>query len=154
MKLNDGQTISKQVQLIVRDPSAVIKLDNKTAHIGEDVSMSAVSYLADNRNVEYSWQIQDEDGKKIVKTGDGMSFHYTFDRVGSYIVSLVAKSPNGEEDRDSTTITIESRDPVVTIDSVLPINSEKPNTLVFDASKSYDPDTNSRKNLTYVWRID
>jgi hypothetical protein len=51
-------------------------------------------------------------------------------------------------------VTIESREPVVTIDNPHPIRSERPNTMVFDASKSYDPDSNSRKNLTYTWKID
>ncbi len=57
-------------------------------------------------------------------------------------------------DSDSKTISIESREPVVSIDAPKPIKSERPNTIVFDASKSYDPDSNSRKNLTYTWKID
>lgn len=67
MKTNDGQTISKEIQLLVRDPAAIIKLDSDTGKIGEDISMSATSYFADTKNVEYSWQIQDDNGKKIVK---------------------------------------------------------------------------------------
>lgn len=34
-----------------------------------------------------------------------------------------------------------------------PLSSERPNTIVFDASKSYDPDTMSRKGLTFNWRL-
>ncbi len=154
MKTNDGQTISKEIQLLVRDPAAIIKLDSDTGKIGEDISMSATSYFADTKNVEYSWQIQDDNGKKIVKVWEGTNFRYKFDTVGSYIVSLTAKSPNGTIDTDSRVITIESRDPVVTIDSPRPISSEKPNVITFDASKSYDPDTSSRKNLSYTWRLD
>jgi PKD repeat protein/type IV secretory pathway VirB2 component (pilin) len=154
MKTNDGQSISKEIQLLVRDPAAIIKLDSDTGKIGEDISMSATSYFADTRNVEYSWQIQDENGKKIVKVGEGTNFKHKFETVGSYIVSLTAKSPNGTIDTDSRVITIESRDPVVTIDTPRPIAQEKPNAIVFDASKSYDPDTSSRKNLSYTWRID
>jgi PKD repeat protein len=154
MKTNDGQTISKEIQLLVREPAAIIKLDQETGNIGEDISMSATSYFADTRNVEYSWQIQDENGNKIVKIGEGISFKHKFETVGSYIVSLTAKSPNGSIDTDSKVITIESRQPVVTIDTPHPVNSEKPNTIVFDASKSYDPDTSSRKNLSYTWKID
>ena len=116
--------------------------------------MSATSYFADTKNIEYSWQIQDENGKKIVKVGEGINFKHKFETVGSYIVSLTAKSPNGSIDTDSKVITIESRQPVVTIDSPRPISNEKPNTIVFDASKSYDPDTSSRKNLSYTWRLD
>jgi PKD repeat protein len=116
--------------------------------------MSATSYFADTKNIEYSWQIQDEDGKKIVKVGEGISFRHKFETVGSYIVSLTANSANGTVDRDSRIVTIESREPVVSIDTPRPLSSEKPNTIVFDASKSYDPDTSSRKNLSYTWKID
>ncbi len=154
MKTNDGQTISKEIQLLVRDPAAIIKLDSDIGKIGEDISMSATSYFADTKNVEYSWQVQDENGKKIVKVGEGTNFRYKFDTVGSYIVSLTAKSPNGTIDTDSRVITIESRDPVVTIDTPRSMSSEKPNMIIFDASKSYDPDTSSRKNLSYTWRLD
>jgi PKD repeat protein len=154
MKTNDGQTFTKEIQLLVREPAAIIKLDQETGNIGEDISMSATSYFADSKNIEYSWQVQDENGNKIVKVGEGISFRHKFETVGSYIVSLTAKSPNGSIDTDSKVITIESRAPVVTIDNPRPNSSEKPNTITFDASKSYDPDTSSRKNLTYTWRID
>ncbi len=153
MKTNDGQIISKEIQLLVREPAAIIKLDQDTGNIGEDISMSATSYFADNKNIEYSWQIQDENGNKIVKVGEGISLKHKFETVGSYIVSLTAKSPNGSIDTDSKVITIESREPVVAIDNPRSVSSEKPNTIIFDASKSYDPDTSSRKNLTYTWRI-
>jgi PKD repeat protein len=154
MKTNDGQTFTKEIQLLLLEPSATIKLDKNTGHIGEDISMSATSYFSDTKNVEYSWQVQDENGNKVVKVGQWINFKHKFETVGSYIVSLTSKSPNGNIDTDSKVITIESREPVVTIDSPHPIKNEKPNTFVFDASKSYDPDSNSRKNLTYTWKID
>ena len=81
------------------------------------------------------------------------SFNYTFKDIGSYTVTLTAKSPNGEIDSDSKTITIESREPIATLDAPKSLNSEQPNTFIFDASRSYDPDTNSRQGLTYTWRL-
>ncbi len=116
--------------------------------------MTAASYFSDNKNVEYSWQIQDDNGNRLVKSGEGSSFKYKFDKVGTYIVTLTTKSANGKVDSDSKTISIESREPVVSIDAPKPIKTERPNTIVFDASKSYDPDSNSRKNLSYTWKID
>jgi PKD repeat protein len=154
MKTNDGQVFTKEIQLLVMDPSATIKLDKNTGNIGEEISMSAISYFSDTKNVEYSWQIQDENGNKVVKVGQGANFKHKFDSVGSYIVSLASKSPNGGVDSDSKVITIESREPVVSVDSPRPLRSDKPNTIVFDASKSYDPDSNSKKNLSYIWKID
>ncbi len=154
MKTNDGQVFTKEIQLLVMDPSATIKLDKNTGHIGEEISMSAISYFSDTKNVEYSWQVQDENGNKVVKVGQWANFKHKFDSVGSYIVSLASKSPNGGVDSDSKVITIESREPVVSIDSPRALRSDKPNTIVFDASKSYDPDSNSKKNLSYIWKID
>ncbi len=154
IKTNDWQTFTKEIQLLVRDPAAKIKLDKNTGNIGEEISMSAMSYFSDTKNIEYSWQIQDENGKKIIKTGDGMNFKHKFDTVGSYIVSLIAKNPNGQQDQDSTIINIESRPPIVAIDSPKPVKNEKPNVILFDATKSYDPDSNSRKNLSYIWKLD
>lgn len=154
MKTNNGQTFTKEIQLLVRDPAAIIKIDKDTGHIGEEIGMSAVSYFSDSKNTEYSWQIQDENGNKAIKAGEWSTFKYKFTTVWSYIISLTAKSPNGGIDTDSKIITIESREPIITIDNVWPINSEKPNTIIFDATKSYDPDSNSRKDLTYEWRID
>ena len=69
MKTNDGQVFTKEIQLLVMDPSATIKLDKNTGNIGEEISMSAISYFSDTKNVEYSWQVQDENGNKVVKVG-------------------------------------------------------------------------------------
>ncbi len=56
---NQGQTFRKQLQLLVRDPAAVISLEKESGYIGEDIQMSAKSYLANTPNVEYTWEIQD-----------------------------------------------------------------------------------------------
>lgn len=69
-------------------------------------------------------------------------------------MTLVSKSPNGNEDRDSKTITIESHEPIVNLDTPKALSSERPNILHFDASKSYDPDTKNSSNLIYRWSID
>lgn len=94
MRTNDNQTFTKELKLLVMDTAATIKLDQDTGNIGEDISMSAVSYLSDTKNTEYTWQIQDEDGNKVVKTGAGTNFKHKFETVGTYIVSLTAKNPN------------------------------------------------------------
>jgi len=72
MKTNDGQTFTQELQILVRDPAATIKLDQETGHIDEDISMSATSYLTDTKNVEYSWRIQNADtnNAKVVATGE------------------------------------------------------------------------------------
>lgn len=152
-KTNDGQVFSKDLQLVIVDPAATIKTSTTTAFVGESVSFQAESYLTDIRNVEYIWQVQDEDGKRTVKSGNGLSFAHTFEKIGTYIITLTAKSPNGGIDSDSKIISVEAREPIATLDSPKPLNSEHPNTVVFDASRSYDPDSNSRSGLSYEWRI-
>ena len=106
---------------------------------------SAISYFTNTTNVEYSWQIQDDNNKKIVSSLPGSSLKYKFDKIGNYIITLTARSPNGDIDTDSRQITIESRAPMENLESPKPANTETPNILVFDASKSYDPDTMGRK---------
>lgn len=83
-----------------------------------------------------------------------MSFSYRFKNIGEYIVTLTSRSPSGNIDSDSKTITIESKSPIANILPPKNISSEKPNTFLFDASQSYDPDTNDGKNLTFRWNID
>ena len=56
---NQGNTFRKQMQLLMRDPAAVISLEKETAFIGEEIPMSAKSYLANMTNIEYNWEIQD-----------------------------------------------------------------------------------------------
>ena len=107
--------------------------------------MSALSYFTSTNNVEYSWQIQDDNNQKVLKSAAGNTLDYKFDTIGQYIVTLNARSPNGNIDSDSHTITIESREPIVNLETPVSINSERPNTFVFDSSKSYDPDTMSTK---------
>jgi PKD repeat protein len=154
LKSNDGSTFRKEIQVIVRDPSAVIRLDNDIGHVWEEISMSINTLFGASNNVEYSWQIQDDDNKKILKSFVGNTLKYTFKNVWKYIVTLTSRNPNGTMDSDSRIINIESREPVAYIESPRPENNEKPNVFLFDGSKSYDPDTMSRKGLSYTWRLD
>lgn len=152
-KTNDGQTFNKEIQLIIIDPVAKIAVDKPVGFIGEAISFRAENQLSDTRNVEYIWQIQEENGKKTIKSTSGIGLSHTFNKIGEYIVTLTAKNPNGGIDNDSKIFKVESRAPIAALDTPQPVSTEKPNTFVFDASRSYDPDTNSRKNLSYTWRI-
>lgn len=44
------------------DAAAVINVDKELAYIGEDVTMTARSYLANSSNMEYAWEIKSADG--------------------------------------------------------------------------------------------
>lgn len=152
---NQNQSFKKDFQLIVRDPAAVISSEKDTGFIGEEFHMSAKSYLTNTNNVNYSWQVSDSNGwDKPLVSQEWSTFLYKFKKIWQYIISLTAKNANGSVDKDSRIISIESREPVVNLDSPKPLSTEKPNTIIFDASRSFDPDTNSSKNLSYTWYID
>lgn len=130
-------------------------MDESPVHVGEPVHVSALSYFTStNNNVEYSWQIQNDNNQKVLKSAAGKTLDYTFTAIGKYIITLNARSANGSIDSDSRTIVVESREPVVNLENPTPISKERPNTIVFNASKSYDPDTKSSNGLTYSWTID
>lgn len=107
--------------------------------------MSAKTYLSNTANVEYNWQVQDDIGKKVIVSQEGSTFTYKFQKVGQYVITLTSRSPNGNTDTDSRTITIESHAPTVNLDTPTPISKEKPNVIVFDASRSFDLDTKSAR---------
>lgn len=141
------------MQLIVRDPSALIKLDKEVIHVGESITFGSEIYYGESKNIMYTWDIQDEDRNRELKSANGTTITHTFDTTGTYLVTLQAKSPNNSIDTDSRIIRVESRPPVVALDPPKSLNQAFPNTFVFSAEKSYNPDTNSRKNLTYEWSI-
>lgn len=142
---NQGQSFRKDITLIVRDPAAVISTDKESAFLGEEVKMTAKTYLSNTTNIDYNWQIQDDVGKKVVASQNGSTFSYKFQKVGQYFITLTTRSPNGNTDTDSKTIIIESHPPTVNLDTPAPQNREKPNVIVFDATRSFDLDTKSSK---------
>ncbi len=153
---NQEQTFKKELQLVVVDPAAVINTDKDVGYINESFGMSALSYFGNTANVEYTWQVSDDistTGKPLY-TQQGNNLTYKFPKVGKYIVSLTSRSPNGDTDTDSKYITIESHEPLVNLNEPKSINNERPNVIIFDASQSLDPDTNSSKDLSYIWKID
>lgn len=118
--------------------------------------MRAQNYFSNVSNVEYRWTIQSTDSidGKVLASQVGQAFSYKFLQQGNYLVTLITKSPNGSEDRDTKLIMIDSHDPTVNLDEPRPISTEKPNTLVFDASRSFDTDTKNAKDLLFKWSID
>lgn len=156
IETNDGKKVTKKLQIIARDPSAVIQMEDAPVHVGQAIHVSALSYFTstNNTNVEYSWQIQDDNNQKVLKSAAGKTLDYTFWAIGKYIITLNARSANGNIDSDSRTIVVESREPIVNLETPTPLSKERPNTIVFNASKSYDPDTKSDNGLIYSWSID
>ncbi|MBP9779181.1 PKD domain-containing protein [Candidatus Gracilibacteria bacterium] len=154
LKSNTDVKFVKEITLVIRDPSAVIDTEKTTGNIGEEMNFKSFSYFTQQNNIDYSWRIINTDNQIQVKSANGPSLSHKFTEVGEYTVSLTSRSPNGSIDADSETIIIESREPIVNLAIPKPEGVNKPNIIVFDASKSYDPDTMSRKGLTFTWRLD
>lgn len=154
---NQGTSFKKSLQIVIRDPAAVIQTTKQTGNIWDPFTMNALSYFTNNPNVEYTWQVIPINGngnQNSIIVKNGSAFSYVFQTVWDYIVTLTSKNPNGDTDSDSKTISIESRNPDINLDPPKSISPEKPNTFLFDASQSFDPDTNTSKDLTYNWKID
>jgi PKD repeat protein len=154
LKSNTDVKFIKEINLVIRDPSAVIEAEKTTWNIGQEMNFKSFSYFTQQNNIDYSWRIINADNQVQVKSANWPTLSHKFTEVWEYTVSLTSRSPNGSIDADSETITIESREPIVNLATPKPEWVNKPNIIIFDASKSYDPDTMSRKWLTFTWRID
>lgn len=73
--------------------------------------------------------------------------------MGDYVVRLKTTSAGGKEDTDNLRITIDSKDPIASFDARA-VNSETPNTIIFDATRSFDPDSLDASKLQFTWTID
>lgn len=115
--------------------------------------MTALSYFSSTTNTKYQWTITDLSQNKKIHSSTETSTNFIFPKIGRYAVTLMAQSANGKTDIDTKEVTIESRNPIANIES-RNVNSETPNIFLLDASKSYDPDTNTRQGLSYSWKVD
>lgn len=154
LQTNNGESITKDIRIIVRNPSATIEWDTFKWNVGDVLSFSAISYFTNTTNVEYSWQIQDENNKKVINNVAWTSLSHKFEKIWEYILTLTARSANGQIDTHSEKVIIESSAPVINLEPPLPVSSEQPNIILFSAKKTYDPDTMSVKWLLFTWRID
>lgn len=150
---NQWNTFRKDLTLIVQESNATISVDKTTGYIGENFNFIAESFFGTSMNILYYWDVKDANTGKSIASGEGISFPYTFKWVGTYIVTLVARPPNGISDADSRTITIASRDPFVSFD-INTLDTSRPNTITLNALASYDADTRTNEWLTYSWQID
>jgi PKD repeat protein len=144
--------IEKVIRLVSQDPIASIRTDKTTGFAGDDFKFSATSNLS-NALLTYEWSIMEADSGKSLFVTKNQSINYKFPRMGDYIVKLKTTSSGGKEDTDNMRIQIDSKNPVASFE-VKPINSEMPNTLQFDATRSFDPDSLDASKLSFNWTID
>lgn len=138
--------------MVSQDPIASIRADKTVGFAGDDFKFNATSNLS-NALLSYEWSVLESDGGKTLFTSKNQSFNYKFPRMGDFVVRLKTTSAGGKEDTDNLRIQIDSKNPIANFDAK-PINSETPNTIVLDATKSFDPDSLDSSKLQFNWTID
>jgi PKD repeat protein len=145
--------IIKEIKLISQDPIASIRSDKSSGFAGEEFKFIAASNVG-NGLFTYEWNILDTDaGGKVLATTKGQTLNYKFPRMGNYVVRLKTLTAGGKEDVDNFSVTINSKDPVAQFE-LKAVNSELPNTVTIDATRSYDPDSLDASKLIFAWTID
>lgn len=146
------QGIIKEIQLVSQDPIASIRADKTAGFAGDDFKFNATSNLT-NALLTYEWSVMESDSGKSLFTSKNQSISYKFPRMGDYVVRLKTSSAGGKEDTDNLRIQIDSKDPIANFE-VKAISSEMPNTIVLDATRSFDPDSLDASRLQFNWTID
>lgn len=148
---NENQHVIKEMTIEIRDPIASIRANKTEGSPQDDFHFSA--YTSTSLDLWYGWQVVSLDDGKLLYTSNLQNITYKFKRTGKYAVKLRTVAPNGREDIDTTVVNIEGRDPVAFFD-FKSASTETPNTILFDATKSYDPDNLDASNLNFSWIID
>ncbi len=152
----EGLSSSDRVTLTVVYGNAAPVADaggDRVVNVGESVTLDGSgSYDPNGDNLNFSWHLVEKPTESAVSTIDSNSITYSFtpDVVGSYVVILVVSDQNGATDSDRVTITTVSGNasPVADAgpDRVIDVNSS----VTLDGSGSYDPNGDT---LTFNWYL-
>ncbi|MBN1784335.1 MAG: PKD domain-containing protein [Candidatus Bathyarchaeota archaeon] len=122
-------------------PVAIISKSANNVYTGEIIDFSAsASYDPDGSIVSYDWDFGDGKSDSVA-----VSHSYVVD--GLYTVILKVVDDDGASDRTTALITVKNRPPVADINTSTTI-LDKEETVVFDASESYDLDGTI---VSYSW---
>jgi PKD repeat protein len=149
---NEKQIVIKELDLQVMDPMATIRADRTEGYANEEFKFQANPNLG-GTPLSYEWGILEADGGKVLYTSKVATANYKFPRMGRYVIRLKTMTPSGKQDIDTLNVTINSKDPVPLFDT-RSTGQESPNTVLFDATKSYDPDSLEASKLTFSWNFD
>ena len=151
LKTNDLKTIERKFTVSIFDPIATVESSQDEGFIGDKFTFKAKPGW-NEKDLSYAWEIIDIDNDKIVFNKSGKNFNYTFLNKGKFNVKLTVTEPSGDVDIDTKIVYINSRAPVAAFSHTIP-QTNKPNTVFLDASKSYDADFTDDGKLTYSWYI-
>lgn len=152
LKTNELKQIERKFVVSIHKPIATISSNKDEWYIGTDFQFKAKPSGSD-KNLSYEWEILDIDNNEVILQKAGSSFNYNFLQKGKYNVKLKVVEPSGDTDIDTKIIYINSRAPVVEFDYSIP-KSNNPNTVLFNATKTYDPDYSDEGKLEFSWLID
>jgi len=152
LRTNENRTVERKFIISVHDPIATIKSSKEDGFLWDKFTFSAKASWNDE-NLSYSWEIVDIGNDEIIFRKTGSLFTYSFKDKWKYNIKLRVTEPSGEEDIDTQIIYINSQAPVADFKYSKPF-AHKPNTVLLDATKSFDPDFSDDWKLKFSWIID
>ena len=151
LRTNEGKSVERKFTVNVHDPIATVHASQEQWYLGDKFTFSAKPTGSDE-NLSFDWEIIDIDFDKEIFNKSWKTFTYSFPKKWKYNVKLRVTEPSGEVDVDTKIIYINSRAPVAEYSYRIP-NANEPNTVLLDASKSYDLDGIDDGRLNYEWII-
>ncbi|MGE4444514.1 MAG: PKD domain-containing protein, partial [Candidatus Altimarinota bacterium] len=148
---NEGRVIERIFTIAIHKPIATIQTNKDDGYIGDKFTFSARSSV-NEKNLSYTWNIIDISNDKILSTKNGSLFNHVFSEKGRYNIQLQIKDAAGNQDTDTKIIYINSRAPTAEFSYTVP-DKAKPNRVLLDGTKSYDPDFSDTGKLKYIWTI-
>lgn len=139
------------VAIVVNSPAADLKISNQNPDMGETIKFDASGSLTDFGSItNYRWIITKGTETIFEDEGAESEVEYAFEAPGEYTVTVEVTDSTGNSNTVSETVKVNSTPPVVSFTFQVR-NLAKPGQIVFDASRSYDPDEGD--TLTYLWEI-
>lgn len=151
---NEGNTVTKDFQLVVSDPVATIKQSpanggntSTTYSFDASTSYSVISNLK-----TFSRTIYDEDGNILESIQNQKTIQKRFPAPGNYTVVLRVIDEQGQENQDMAKVFVDSTPPVPQFTMEPTQQWKHPSQYIFNASATSDYDaTNGNDALTYDW---
>ena len=151
LKTNELKEIERIFVVNVHDPIATIRASQDQGFLWDKFTFSAQN-STNNKNLSYSWEIIDLNKDEVIFRKAWNLFTYLFKEKGKYNVKMRVTEPSWETDVDSKIIYINSRAPTADFIHNIP-SKNKPNRVLFDATKSFDLDYSDDWKLKYSWII-
>ncbi len=150
---NTGKTITRDFSVLINHPAANIQSSRSEWYIGDKFTFSSKNRKIDEDAINYSWEIIDINNDEVIHTKNSNIFNYIFTKKWRYNVQLRITLPNGDQDTDTKIIYINSRPPQASFITRIPYPN-RPNYVLLDGSRSFDPDISDEGKMRYEWTID